>query len=312
MIQTLLILLLIGFILFIYFTFFKVPKLKNLTFIDGGLGTGKSCMTVRFAIGTYRKVVRNWYIYNFFVWWNRKSEYPLLYSNIPLYNIDYVPLTKDLLYRDKRFNYKSVILIDECSLLIDQMEYKNAELNERLSEFFKLLRHMSRGGYCIVNSQSISDMHYSFRYCLNDYFYIHSKLRLPFISILKIQEFVYSADNSVQQINDKDIEDNTKLFIIRNKYFKRYDPYVYSGFTDKKKRQCKVVHIDDRKKLKVKQYLTLKHIDYINEFIPTDYHCPKCDTILKRNIYTGVCTCEHCGYSEFEKVILFKNKKGEK
>lgn len=267
MIQTILILILITIILLIYFVFFKVPKLKNLTFIDGGLGTGKSCCSVRFAIGTYRKQVRNYYIKAFLIWWDRPKEKPLLYSNIPLYKIDYVPLTKDLLFRQKRFNYKSVLFLDECSLLVDQMDYKDADLSERLTELYKLFRHETKGGYCIVNSQSISDMHYSFKYCISDYFYIHSKIRLPFISILRLQEYAYSSDNNVIQTNDSDVEDNTKLFIILNKYFRRYDTYCHSIYTDACKRENKTRYIDDRKNLKSKDFLSVKKKSFVNEHL---------------------------------------------
>lgn len=293
MIKVILILLLVVFLLFIYFTFFKVPKLKNLTFIDGGLGTGKSCLSVRFAIGTYRKQLLKFYIRNFLVWWDRQDEEPLLYSNIPLKNIKFVKLTKDIIYRTKRVNYKSVLLIDEGSLLVDQMDFKDDILSERLSEFYKLWRHETKGGFCIVNSQSISDMHYSFKYCISDYFYIHSRIRLPFISIMRLQEYAYSSDNNVIQVNDKDVEDNTKLFIIRNKYFKRYDSYCHSIYTDNLPIENKIEYIEDRKLLKSSGYLSFKKLSFIDNS-KYKYYCSCCGAPLVRRDKTKVYECSYC------------------
>lgn len=255
----------LGLILFVLF--FKIPKIKNLCFIDGGLGTGKSALSVCFAIRKHKSQIRKWHIRNFLIPWNVSKERPLLYSNIPLKYKDYVPITKDLIYRQKRFNYKSVLLLDECSLLVDQMDFKNAELSERLSELYKLFRHETKGGYCIVNSQSISDMHYSFKYCINEYFYIHSKIRLLRHSIVKIQEYSYSSENAVQQINNGDVEDNTKIFIFSNKYFKYYDTYCHSIYTDMLKRETRIKHIKTRKDLKSKGYLSLKRLSYVNEHL---------------------------------------------
>lgn len=305
-----LILLVLGIICFILF--FKIPKLKNLTFIDGGLGTGKSALSVCFAIRKHKSQLRKWYIRNFFIFWNLSKEKPLLYSNIPLKYKYYCPLTKDLIYRKKRFNYKSVLLLDECSLLADQMDYKNAELSERLSELYKLYRHETRGGYCIANSQSISDMHYSFKYCISDYFYIHSKIRLPFFSIVKIQEYAYSSENAVQQVNNGDVEDNSKVFIFSNKYFKNYDTFCHSVYTDKLKRVYKTMNITNRKHLKSRDYLSFKELTYINDKrVISDVNCPKCGAIMKINSENDFCTCDYCGFGGFRNVLL-KGVKNEK
>ena len=64
---------------------------------------------------------------------------PLLYSNIPL-SCPYVPLTKELLLRKKRFVYGSTVLISEASLVADSQLIKDKVINERLLKFFKLCR----------------------------------------------------------------------------------------------------------------------------------------------------------------------------
>lgn len=237
--------LLIGIAIFIliaylYFKFFKIPKIKNIVFIDGSLGTGKTFYSIALGVRLYKKQLRSYKIKRFILSLISKKklenlEEPVLYSNIKLRNIKFTLVTKDLLFRQNyRFAYKSVLILDEFSLVADQMLYKNPEINERLSEFFKLFRHETKGGYIIVNSQSISDLHYSLKYVLSDYFYIQSKVKLPFFNFLNIIESTYNADksSSLSTSINSDVDENVKKVIVSKKYFKYYDTYCYSIFTD--------------------------------------------------------------------------------
>ena len=45
--------------LFLYFKFFKLLRLKNVIFVDGGLGTGKSFLSVSIAVRQYKKMVES-------------------------------------------------------------------------------------------------------------------------------------------------------------------------------------------------------------------------------------------------------------
>lgn len=245
------ILLLLGLLLFLYFKFFKLLKLKSIVFIDGSLGTGKSFMSVAVAVRVWKRNVRRYYVR---LWLTKALSFipkmkdaneriaregkPLLYSNIKLRNVEFVRLTKDLMTRNnKRFVKGSVLLIDEFSLMADQMMYKDDKLNEQLTIFFKLFRHeVGAGCLCVINSQSTSDLHYSLKYVLSDYVYIHSRAKFPFFTALRGQELVYCADKNGQNImnvNQGDIEDNgLKLMLFSNKYYKYYDSYCYSIFSD--------------------------------------------------------------------------------
>lgn len=227
-------------VVYLYFKFFKIPKIKNIVFIDGSLGTGKTFYSIALGVRLYKKQLRNYKFKKFiFSLISKKKlenlEEPVLYSNIKLRNIKFTLVTKDLLFRQKyRFAYNSVLILDEFSLVADQMLYKNPEINERLSEFFKLFRHETKGGYIIVNSQSISDLHYSLKYVLSDYFYIQSKVKLPFFNFLNIIESTYNADksSSLSTSINSDVDENVKKVIVSKKYFRYYDTYCYSIFTD--------------------------------------------------------------------------------
>ena len=44
----------------LYYKYFKRPKMKNVVFIDGSLGTGKSALTVCLAIRMYKRHLRHY------------------------------------------------------------------------------------------------------------------------------------------------------------------------------------------------------------------------------------------------------------
>lgn len=278
MIWILIILALLIFALYLYFRFFKIPKLKNIVFVDGSLGTGKTFLSVSLAVRKYKSNLRKYKIKkwllkrlakinNKYVERLNKLEEPLLYSNIKLRNVPFVVVTKDLLCRDNfRFSKSSVLLLDEFSLVADQMRYKDSELNERLSEFFKLFRHeVGKDCLIVINSQSTSDLHYSLKYVLSDFFYIHSKMKFPFFNFLRVEEVSYSADKGVSLVttNNGDVENNIKYLAVCTRYFKRYDSYCYSIFTDSLPVYKKVVKYDKDDSLKADMLVSFKDLEVL-------------------------------------------------
>ena len=266
----------IGFLFFLYWKYFKRLKLKSIVFVDGTLGTGKSFLSVSLAVRKYKSNLFKYKIkkgiLRFLNVFNRKFgqrakliEKPLLYSNIKLRNIDFVVVTKDLLCRENyRFAKSSVLLLDEFSLVADQMMFKDRYVNERLSEFFKLFRHeVGKDSLIVINSQSTSDLHYSLKYVLSDFIYIHSRSRLPFCSLLKVEEVSYSADKGVtlETTNDGDIENNLLNLLVWNKYFKYYDSYCYSIFTDSLPVYKKVVRFGKKDSLKADVLVSFKAME---------------------------------------------------
>ena len=160
------------------------------------------------------------------------KDRPLLYSNIPLL-IPYVPLTEELLKRQARFVYGSVIYVCESSLVADSMAYKDDFVNEQLLLFNKLIAHETKGGYLFYDTQSIGDNHFAIRRCLSTYFYIHHSIKwVPFFVIAYVREMKFSDDNSAVNTFETDIEDTLQRVIIPKKVWKMYDCYCYSSLTD--------------------------------------------------------------------------------
>lgn len=213
---------------------FKFPKIGSLALITGGVKCGKSTFAVGLAIAEYKRVVRRTKFKNFFrkLFGKKPFDLPLLYSNIPL-GVPYVQLTKDLIYRKKRFVYGSIIYVSEASLLADSQLVKNLFLNESLLMFNKLIGHSTLGGKIIYDTQSVADCHYSLKRCLSEYIYIHSLTKwIPFFLIANVIENRYSEDGSVVAVDTEDTELHTRKVIIRKSVWKKFDPYCYSCLTD--------------------------------------------------------------------------------
>lgn len=213
---------------------FKIPKISAVAMFTGGVKSGKSTCSVYFALSKYKSQCRKVRTANFFRKIFRKDllEMPLLYSNVPL-KCKYVPVTDDLLLRRTRFVYRSVIYIQEASLVADSQLCKNMTINEQLLLFNKLIGHETKGGYLIYDTQTISDNHYSVKRCLSEYFYVHDMIRwIPFVLLAHVRELRYSEDNNEINVYDEDIEDSLKTIIIPKKIWKKFDAYCYSVLTD--------------------------------------------------------------------------------
>ena len=254
----LIIIALVLFVLYLYLKNAKKLKLPNVYLITGGVKTGKSYLSVRLAIKQYKKNLLIAKIKRLF---NKSVELPILVSNIRLLNIEHTPFTIDVLERKVRLPYKSVVLIDETSLLADSMLYKDKAINEKLTIFVKLFGHYTRGGTLIFNTQSLLDNHFAFKRGLSMYLWIHSKTKLPFITMMKVREMIYSSDSDSATINTstEDIEESTKTLICSNKYYKYYDCYCYSIFTDDLDVYRKDIIYKKRKDLKTCDLVSLQN-----------------------------------------------------
>lgn len=216
-------------ILFILVKYFKTLKIGSLSLVSGGVKTGKTTLAVYLALREHRRALLRWKIRKIF---GVKEEKPLLYSNIPL-KTDFVLLDKDYLLRNKRFNYRSTILISEASLFADSQLIKNQDINEQLLLFNKLIGHETKGGTLIYDTQQIQDCHYSIKRSLSSYFYIHHINKwIPFFIVAYVKEYRYSEDNSVIGTEQEDIEDTLKMVLIPKSVWRKFDCYCYSILTD--------------------------------------------------------------------------------
>lgn len=236
---------------------FKVPKVGCIALVTGGVKTGKSTFAVNLAIKLYKRVHRAWRVLSIVrkLFHLELEEEPLLYSNIPL-AVPYVELTEDIIMRRKRLRYKSVVYVNEASLLADKNSFKDLEQDERIMLFNKLFGHETKGGNIIYDTQAIVDLNCNIRRCLSDYFYIHHlEKRFPFVLCAKVREERYSEDGSVINSYNDDVEDCLKKVLISKKVWKKFDAYCFSSLTDNLPVEDKVV-CRDKDDLKVRDIVS--------------------------------------------------------
>lgn len=213
---------------------FKRILMPNVFLISGAVKTGKTLLSVHLARKEIRKARFVWYIKSFVLRCLGREipKKPMLYTNIPLAKTDYNIVTLDILLCKVRIPDKSVVLLDEASLIADSMMFKDKRVNNALMRFVKLFAHYTHGGKLIIDTQSISDLHFAFKRCLNQYLYIYSRVKYPFITIMSVREMLYSDDGSLINNSSEDIELSMRKVIIFNHTYKYYDCYCYSIFTD--------------------------------------------------------------------------------
>lgn len=222
----------VGLSLFLLWKFgkhFKRIKCGAFVAFTGGVKCGKSTVSFNVALREYRSRRRLWLVRKLF---GRKEEEPLLYSNIPL-KVPYVPLTQDLLLRNTRFNFNSVIFIDEASLVADSMSFKDDKVNDELRDWTKLIGHETHGGCCIWNSHCIGDLHFAFKRTTSTYYYIDRLIKwLPFVCVARIVEQRYSEDGSIIHVDVDDVDDKYRWYVFNKKTWSLFDCYAFSSITD--------------------------------------------------------------------------------
>lgn len=238
---TILLILILALILyFIYRKNFKNIKVPSVCLITGGVKTGKSLLSVKLAIKDYRKRHRKWWFITHIL--KKEKEEPLFYTNTAIsfkslkakkpHKLDknIVQLELDHLMRIKRFNYCSVIYVNESSLMADNQDFNNQKRNAELSMFNKLIGHETKGGVLYYDTQSPLDNHYSIKRVMSTYFFIQKSLNLFLFRVLYVREMV-NSDLGENNFNE-DTDFTTRKVIVFRWWYKRYDRYYFSYLTD--------------------------------------------------------------------------------
>lgn len=223
--------------LFIFFRHtFKKIIVPCVCLITGAPKTGKTLLSVKLSTKDY--------ISRYIKWWiktkifRRKIEMPLFYTN-GYVNFGFIwrrlnknirKINLDTLMRDFRFAYGSVIFIQECSLLADNMDFNNKTRNINLSLFNKLIGHSTKGGALYYDTQSPLDTHYSIKRVASTFFFIEKSINFLLFRVLYVRECI-NQDIGVNTFQE-DTTDTMKKVLIPFWYYKRYNRYEYSYLTD--------------------------------------------------------------------------------
>lgn len=227
------------FILVLLFVLFRkrfIMPLNNITMFNGGVGSGKTTISVFKAISCYKKEVRIWKLKKFFHLTRLKK--PCLYSNIPIKKIPYVPLTANLIYGDTNFSPKCSVLWSEVSISASSMDYNKIDY-EKFSLGIKLFRHRTLGGHMFVDTQAVSDMHYVLKRSINSYIWIERFIKLPFLLVYKVRNMMLVDENSINV--NRDTQTETRYLIVPKRVWKYFDSYNFYGLYQNTKVDNKVI-----------------------------------------------------------------------
>ena len=141
--KTILLILIIIVVLFVLHWInkhFKRINMPNVFLITGAVKTGKTLLSVHLARKELRRARIGYYIKSFFLrlLGRELPKKPMLYTNIPIARTDYNIVTMDILLCKVRIPDKSIVLLDEASLVADSMLYKDKNISDKLMRFVKL------------------------------------------------------------------------------------------------------------------------------------------------------------------------------
>lgn len=284
----------IIFLFFLYRNNFKKICTGAITLITGGVKTGKSLLSVELACREYKKVHRIWWFKTRIL--KEKIEEPLFYTNVVISfknwrNSNYFSdikrkphkldknimcITREMLLREERLAYKSVVYIQESSLCADSQEFTEKTRNCTLSLFNKLFGHETKGGKLFYDTQSPKDNHYSIKRVVSTFQFIQKSRNFILFRVLYIREMVNSElAEGVQNNVNEDIDFSVRKYIIWRWWYKKYDRYYFSYITD---------NLEVSRVPFVYHGVTVTFSDTYNDFLKGLSYKVVCNNDIKRSI----------------------------
>lgn len=228
-------------------------KIETITCYTGGLGSGKTLMSVQLALKLYRRNTFRHYTLKKLVckikalatFQNPKQlkmslekierEKPLLFSNIPILisKGNYSKkLTKEHLLLQERLPLHSVVLLDEIGSFASQFMFKDENVIKVCDEFIRFYRHYTQGGYLVVNDQCSENVNLVVRrrinivHNLSNCVVLFKHFCFYYDRQISISEEIKTIDQ-VQDENEADTQDN-KVLHFKLLGRRHYDTYCYS------------------------------------------------------------------------------------
>lgn len=207
-----------------------VLKYDTILAFTGGLGSGKSFLSVKQAIVLLKKQRFKVKVHNFFQHFKKEKNYwekPILLSSIPIkisnkeWSTELTPLHLQL---QEKLPLRCVVFIDEIGSFASQYDYNCSKAFE---EFIRLFRHYTKGGYMVVNDQCSSNIVKEVRTRLNEVNNLcHFKKWFGLFYTCKCR--VISITEDITTIESDNKQDNMRTLFGFMPLIKRYDTYCYS------------------------------------------------------------------------------------
>ncbi len=216
---------------------YRFNTFDTVVAFTGGLGSGKSFMSVDIACKLLRRQRRKVWLHNL-LHPKDKWEKPMLYSSIPVKvkrKEMATILTDGHLLLQEKIVPNSVVFIDEIGGYCSQFDY-NATNTDIFDEFVRFFRHYTKGGYLVVNDQCSENIVLQVRRRLNTVynlmaFRIWPAKWFPLFYTVKVRNITVSEE--IKTIEEQDTEDNMTTYFGIMPPFKRYDTHCYSHRYDR-------------------------------------------------------------------------------
>ena len=228
-------------VLYIFIRHRLKHKIETITAFTGGLGSGKTLLSVDMALKLYRKNHRKWKMKKWLFHLlhkdsSFKDEEPILLSNIPIRinkTLWSTKLKKEHLLLQERIPQKSVILLDEIGAFASQFDYNQKNVVVVFDEFVRFFRHYV-DGYIVTNDQCSENVNLVIRRRINKITNLSNCLVIfhmcfYFSRQINISEEIKTIDAaSNEKMNESDTQDNMNFSFkfVFNK--KAYDSRCYS------------------------------------------------------------------------------------
>lgn len=245
----------------------RIPaNIGDVTEVTGGVKSGKTMCCVYWSSKQYKKNSVKFYknLKKALKKGRRAPERPMYYSNMPVGDYS-SELTQEHIQRAKRFNYGSIVYINEASIVNGSMDFKNPIINDRLLEFYKLIAHelgthgkySKAKGYLWIDTQAPEDCHYAVKRSVSSVLFIRKSVK--FIGCHFIQIQVLHPNLNVYEQSQEDestvapwMSEKPHWYLIPHyPTFKLYDCYAYSSLTDDKDTK----NVENPESLKIRKLL---------------------------------------------------------
>lgn len=222
-------------------TSYRMNTYDTVVAFTGGLGSGKSFLSVQMAIRLLKRKRRE-------VWWHNlfhkkdPLEKPLLYSSIPVRVSKKemaTVLTDDHLLLQKHIVKNSVLLLDEIGGYCSQFDYRVVN-SEVFDEFVRFFRHYVQG-YLVCNDQCSENIVLHVRRRLNTVYNLMG-FRKWFFFFYTVKVRNISVSEEIKTIEEQDTEDNMTTLFGLLPFFRRYDTHCYAHRYDRVQTLPETVH----------------------------------------------------------------------
>lgn len=289
-------------------------KIETITAYTGGLGSGKTLLSVCMVRKLRRKLNFKYRFlaklkYNFkryVLFWKKLPKRTFnkicVFSNIPILlnkrlNEYSFKLTYKHLLLQEELPLHSIVFIDEVGAWASQFDFNQDNVIKVFDEFVRLYRHYTQGGYLIVNDQCSENINLTIRrrinivHNLSNCLVFFKRFCFYFDRQINISEEIKTIDTS-QGGQEADTQDNKAL---RFKFLppKSFDTYCYKG----RYKFVPISKVVRWEKMDTNRLIKCPR-DKEQSFKPlTQYaalKCPNCGADLYANRVFKNITCDYC------------------